>query len=166
MLKLIKATLVGGLLVVAMAHPAAGQGAGSNAERAANLVAAAIPAGITLETTRQGPVGSFGASGAFADGGTFTVQDPVFGGPGPGQFVIVHATETFTGANGTFTVARTLRVTWREDPGVRTIAGNWVVISGTGAYEDLHGHGRISGTVAGFPPMEVFQLTYTGLAGD
>ena len=148
MRSVLKATLVAGVLVAAVAHPAA-----------------AMPAPITIETTRQGPSGSFEASGAFADVGTFAVQAPVFGGPGPGRFVNVHATETFSGEDGSFTLVRTLRVTWGDDPGVRSITGTWVVIAGTGAYEDLHAQGTLSGTVSGFPPAETFVLTYTGWAG-
>ena len=129
-------------------------------------VGAAPPATITIETTRLGPTGTFDTSGAFADEGTFEVRDPVFGGPGPGRFVNVHATETFTGTAGTFTMTRNVRVTWGDDPNVRTIDGTWVVTSGTGAYEDLHAHGRISGTVQGSPPAETFELTYTGTAND
>lgn len=130
----------------------------------ASLATAAPPATITIEATRQGPVGSFTASGAFADTGTFAVQDPVFGGPGPGRFVIVHATETFTGTAGTFTIFRKVRVTWGDEPSVRTISGNWEVVSGTGAYVGLQAHGTISGTVEGVPPAEVFVLTYSGTA--
>jgi hypothetical protein len=152
MLRLIKATFVAALLIVALTLPAAAQ--------------AISPATITIETTRLGPTGSFEISGEITDVGTFVVQDPTFGGPGPGKFVNVHATETFTGTVGTFTLARKVRVTWGDDPNVRTIDGNWEVIAGTGAYQDLQAHGKISGTVQGFPPAEVFVITYTGTTGS
>jgi hypothetical protein len=126
--------------------------------------AAAPPTTITMEATRLGPTGSFALSGALADTGTFEVRDPVFGGPGPGRFVNVHATETFTGVAGTFTMSRMIRVTWGDDPDVRSIDGTWVVTSGTGAYEDLHAHGTISGTAQGSQPPETFVLTYAGTA--
>lgn len=126
--------------------------------------AAAPPTTITIEATRLGPTGTFALSGALADTGTFEVRDPVFGGPGPGRFVNVHATETFTGAAGTFTMSRMIRVTWGDDPDVRSIDGTWVVTSGTGAYEDLHAHGTISGTAQGSQPPETFVLTYGGTA--
>ena len=126
--------------------------------------AAAPPAAITIEATRLGPTGTFDTSGAFADEGTFEVLAPVFGGPGPGKFVNVHATETFTGTAGTFTMTRKIRVTWGDDPNLRTIDGTWVVTSGTGAYEDLHAHGSISGTAQGSAPPETFVLTYAGTA--
>ena len=146
--RLVKTTFIAGVLLVVLAP--------------AGLATAAPPASITIEATRLGPVGSFTASGAVADAGTFTVHDPVFGGPGPGRFVIVHATETFTGTAGTFTMERKVRVTWGDDPAVRTITGNWEVVAGTGAYRDLVAHGTISGTVAGFPPAEAFVLSYSG----
>jgi hypothetical protein len=146
----VKATSIAGALFVLLAH--------------ASLAVAAPRATITIETTRQGPAGTFEASGAFADAGSFAVQGPVFGGPGPGAFVNVHATETFTGADGAFTIVRNVRVTWGDDPTTRTITGTWAVISGTGAYEDLHAAGTLSGTVAGFPPAEIFVVTYTGSA--
>jgi hypothetical protein len=144
--KLGRATFLAGVVLAVLTQP----------------VVAGPPATVTIETTRQGPVGSFESSGAISDSGTFAVTQPAFGGPGPGTFVIVHATETFTGTDGTFTLVRTLRVTWGADPAVRIINGNWVVISGTGAYENLQAHGTVSGTVQGFPPSEVFTLTYTG----
>ena len=148
MLKLIKAMFVAGALIVALTLPAAAQ--------------ATRQATITIEATRLGPIGSFESSGAFADTGTFEVQDPVLGGPGPGTFVNVHATETFTGTAGTFTLVRTVRVMWGNDPFVRTIEGNWAVISGTGAYQDMHANGTITGTAQGFAPPELFVLTYAG----
>jgi hypothetical protein len=149
-LRFIKATFVAGGLAVALAQP----------------VAATPPVTITIEATRLGPTGSFESSGAFADSGTFEVRDPVFGGPGPGKFVNVHATETFTGSAGTFTLTRKVRVTWGDDPNVRTIDGNWEVIAGTGAYEDLRAHGTISGTAQGSAPPELFVLRYTGAAAN
>ena len=132
----------------------------------ASLAVAAPRGTITIEATRQGLTGTFEASGAFAAAGTFVVQRPVAGGPGPGAFLNVHANETFTSADGSFTIVRNVRVTWGEDPSVRTITGTWAVISGTGAYEDLHGAGTISGTVQGSPPAELFVLTYTGTAAS
>ena len=150
MLRLMKATLVAGVLVVALTQS----------------VAATPPVTITIEATRLGPIGSFESSGAFADSGTFEVRDPVFGGPGPGKFVNVHATETFTGSAGTFTLARKVRVTWGDDPNVRTIDGNWEVIAGTGAYQDLRARGTISGTAQGSAPPELFVLRYTGTADN
>ena len=152
MLRLIKATAVTGILAVALTLPVAAQ--------------ASPREGVRIDTIRQGPSGVFESSGEIVDSGTFTVRKAVFGGPGPGNFVIVHATETFSGTAGTFTVTRTVRVTWGSDPSVRSIDGNWVVIAGTGAYDDLHGQGRISGTVQGFPPAEVFALTYAGSASN
>jgi hypothetical protein len=147
-LKLIKAMSVAGALIVALTLPPA---------------AHATPrTTIAIEVTRLGPIGSFEASGSFADTGTFEVQDPVFGGPGPGTFVNVHATETFTGTAGTFTLVRTVRVIWGSDPFVRTIEGNWAVISGTGVYQDMHANGTITGTAQGFAPPELFVLTYVG----
>lgn len=145
-------SLIAVALLVTLASPAA--------------AGAAPPTNITIEATRQGPIGSFESSGAIADSGTFEVQDPVFGGPGPGNFVNVHATETFTGSAGTFTITRKVRVTWGDDPNVRTIDGNWVVIAGTGAYQDLHAHGTITGTAQGSAPPELFVLTYAGTADN
>lgn len=165
MRKLSNAALVAGALLVALTQPVAAQRASTSPTGPDDGAAAAVPAAITIETVRQGPFGSFESAGALADSGTFAVQSPVFGGPGPGRFVNVHATETFTGVDGTFTLARTLRVTWGDDPAVRAIDGYWAVIAGTGAYEDLRAHGTISGTVAGVPPAEVFVLTYRGSAG-
>jgi len=131
---------------------------------AVDEVGAAPPAIVTIDTMRVGPTGTFDSTGAIDDEGTFVVEDPVFGGPGPGQFVIVHATETFEGAAGSFTLVRNIRVTWGEDPGLRTISGTWSVVAGTGSYEDLQARGTINGTVQGAPPAEVFSLTYTGTA--
>ena len=165
MLRLMRATVGAGVLIVAIAQPAAAQGAPSASRSAPDGAGATMPTAITIETTRLGPFGLFQASGAISDSGTFAVSNPVFGGPGPGRFVNVHSTETFTGTAGTFTLVRNVRVTWGDDPSVRTIDGNWEVVAGTGAYEDLHAQGKISGTVEGFPPAETFVLTYSGMGG-
>lgn len=126
--------------------------------------ASAGPTALTIEGDRQGPVGTFTTEGALTDAGTFTVHQPVFGGPGPGEFVNVHATETFTGAAGSFTLVRNMRVTWGDDPTVRAISGTWAVVAGSGAYEQLRARGTITGTVEGSPPAELFELTYAGSA--
>lgn len=151
MLRLIKSTSLACALVVVLTQAVAAQ---------------APHATITIEATRTGLMGTFEASGAFTDVGTFVVQNPIAGGPGPGRFLNIHSTETFTGAAGTFTMVRKVTAIWGDDPSIRTLDGNWVVISGTGAYEGLHAHGTLSGIVQGFPPAEVFELTYTGKADN
>ncbi len=59
-----------------------------------------------------------------------------------------------------------VRRTARSPPGARSSDIVSPDAAGTGAYEDLHANGKISGTVQGSPPAEIFVLTYTGTATD
>ncbi len=67
-----------------------------------------------------------------------------------------------TGSTCHLAVNVKVRVIWGNDPFVRTIEGHWGVISGTGAYQDLHANGTITGTAQGFAPPELFVLTHIG----
>jgi hypothetical protein len=125
------------------------------------LVPAALPASateaVTIETERQGfGSGTFSASGAIADAGTFTVQTP----RGSPRNLIT--TETYVGDLGTFTLKRRISVTPTDDPNVRAVEGTWVMIDGTGAYAGLEGEGTVTGVIVGDGPTEKFFFTYTG----
>lgn len=83
-------------------------------------------------------------SGAVSDAGTVTTE-PRFSAGGAPDFLIIHATEVFTGASGsTFTLKRRVKVSPTETPGILTGTGTWAVISGTGIYDGLHGRGTVT----------------------
>jgi hypothetical protein len=105
-------------------------------------------AAVTIET--QKPFGSspgaFSATGAFTGSGAFVNTRFTFSAVAAPGFVIVHLTQTFTGAAGTFTLKVEITETATADPNVLTDDGSWAVITGTGAYRTLHGQGHLTGT--------------------
>jgi hypothetical protein len=114
---------------------------------------------VTIETYRQGfGSGTFSASGAFSDSGTFTVLSA------RGSQQVVVATERYVGDLGTFTIKRRIKVMPTADPNVRAVEGTWVVVDGTGAYAGLEGQGTVTGEIVGDGPTEEFFFTYTGEA--
>lgn len=117
---------------------------------------------VTIETQKPfGPSpGTFSATGAISDSGTFVNSSFVFGGLGAPNFVSVHATQTFAGAFGTFTLRVDIKETATADPNVLTDNGTWAVIDGTGAYATLQGGGQVTGTAD--DNTGVISRTYTG----
>jgi hypothetical protein len=97
------------------------------------------PQALVIRVSRPADVWS--ASGAFADSGGFVDAQVVLT-----PSLTYHAFRTLTGSAGTFTVRGDVRIVPTDTPGVFDVVGHWTVISGTGAYEDLHGAGTISET--------------------
>jgi hypothetical protein len=118
--------------------------------------------GVTIETQKPfGPSpGTFSATGAMSDAGTFFNSSIAFGGLGAPNFVSVHVTQTFEGALGTFTLRADIKETATEDPNVLTDDGTWAVVDGTGAYETLRGQGQVTGTAD--DNIDVISRTYAG----
>jgi hypothetical protein len=89
--------------------------------------------------------GTFTASGAFADSGTYSAQLMYAAFPAPSR-AEVKVSETLTGADGS---TLTLRCNWHADdfsdlshiPAYGTCA----VLSGTGSYDTLRGSGKVTG---------------------
>jgi hypothetical protein len=100
---------------------------------------ASTPEPLTIGVHRDGG-DTWSASGAFADSGSF-VDDPAFFA---GQSSTFHVVRTFAGAVGTFSARGNVRITATSDPNVLAVTGRWAILSGTGAYEDLHGAGNIA----------------------
>ena len=117
---------------------------------------------VTIETEKPfGPSpGTFSATGAISDAGTFVNASFVFGGIGAPNFVSVHAQQRFEGALGTFTLRANIKETETEDPNVLTDEGAWAVVDGTGAYQTLRGGGQVTGTAD--DNAGVISRTYTG----
>jgi len=117
---------------------------------------------VTIQTAKQpGPVsGTFSASGAFVDTGAINNLGIGFSAIGAPTFGITHVTVVFTGDEGTFTLKAQIKETLTSDPNVLTDSGTWTIIAGTGAYADLHGHGRVTGTVNDNIPL--ISRTYEG----
>jgi len=101
-----------------------------------------IGARFSLETG----MGTFSACCALSDSGTAALEITSF--DERGNEGVFEATNTFTGADGSFTIAirgttGPLVIDGAENP--RHIArGRWHVISGTGDYVGLKGHGALT----------------------
>jgi hypothetical protein len=92
--------------------------------------------------------GSWSSDGLFTAGGSL-VEDSIHVGSGPGVcFRTVHTTDTLEDQNGTITLR--MQMTQNEGSGCITakMEVDWVILSGTGAYADLHGQGQ--GTATGY----------------
>ena len=97
------------------------------------------PEPLTIEASLwlTGPnsaAGTFAASGdLFTDAGSaaevFFIADGT-----------IHGVKTLVGAAGTFTIRFQARLTW-TGPTTGVAEGRFVIVSGTGAYEKLHGVG-------------------------
>jgi hypothetical protein len=118
---------------------------------------------VTIETERgEVPAGDFTATGAIDDAGTFTFERVHFGAVPTPSLLIVPTLEVFAGEQGTFSLQNRVKITLTDQPGVLTMEGSWSVFSGTGAYERMHGHGTISGSITLTDDSEVVRETFTG----
>ena len=126
--------------------------------------AATVGEAVTITTAKPfGPVpGTFEATGAFTDAGTFRNTSFVFGALGAPTFVSIHVTQVFQGTQGSFTLRADIKETLTQDPLVLVDDGTWAIIDGTGAYENLRGRGRVTGTAD--EHSGVISRTYTGTA--
>jgi hypothetical protein len=128
-------------------------------------VLATPPEPLTIEaqmwmTGGTSAAGGFSTSGLFADGGNasevfFIAADTI------------HGTKTLVGTYGTITLNFQAQITWTGEY-TAAVNGRYVIVSGTGAYEKLHGVGDTDATLdlgcmgADCPPNIV--ATYTGKA--
>jgi hypothetical protein len=117
---------------------------------------------VTIETRKPfGPsAGIFSSTGAISESGTFLNSSVILGDGDACDVVIVHVTQRFDGALGTFTLRAAITETATEDPNVLTDDGTWVIIDGTGAYGALQGRGRVTGTVD--DTVDLISRTYSG----
>src|SRR5215210_2080498 len=112
-------------------------------------VAAATEAQAVTITTEKafGPVpGTFDATGAFTDSGSFANTSFVFGALGAPKFVSIHVVQVFQGTQGSITLRADIKESLTQDPLVLVDSGTWAIIEGTGAYETAHGRGTVTGT--------------------
>jgi hypothetical protein len=117
---------------------------------------------VTIETRKPfGPsLGIFASTGAIPESGTFVNSSVIVRGMDASDVVIVHVTQRFDGALGTFTLRAAITETATEEPNVLTDDGTWVIIDGTGAYETLQGRGRVTGTAD--DNIDLISRTYSG----
>jgi hypothetical protein len=124
-------------LIALLAVAAAAASTGTSASTAS----AASPAPVSIQATvTQGFSGLWQASGAISDSGSFERTDAhltgsFFNSPTVGAF---QATFAFSGSQGTFTLRDELV---GSADGVN---GNWQIVSGTGGYDGMSGHGTSS----------------------
>jgi hypothetical protein len=110
------------------------------ATAAASAVGSA-PEPLSLSVNRSFAGEFWSASGAFTDSGTLADTPQHFTRTGTYHFL-----RTYTSSAGTFDTRGDAKITPTSTPGVFAVSGYWTVISGTGAYSDLHGTGTISET--------------------
>ena len=123
------------------------------------------PEAVTIETSRlRGAPGSFSATGGIVDAGMFTTLNVIPSAAGAPAFLIIHATYEFVGELGTFVIRTQIKETATDDPNVFTGEGVWVVLSGTGAYANLHAEGAVIGVTDENAEPDLFVRTYTGTA--
>jgi hypothetical protein len=97
---------------------------------------------FAVEMAFTGPnsaAGTFESTGAVTDSGT-VVQEHFIAGR------TVHGVKTLTGAEGTI-VIRFQGLITPTSPATAVFRGRWVIVDGTGAYEDLHGQGEVATTI-------------------
>jgi hypothetical protein len=117
---------------------------------------------IAVQQALTGPTtsaGTFAITGAVSDSGQ-TTEELTFGGPLTQSPVPVTFRRTLTGKNGTIVISGSATLTFTS-PTDATLAGTWVVTSGTGTYSA--GNGALTGTAnfGATPPTAA--LTYTGV---
>jgi len=113
----------------------------------AGPVAATPPQNVLIEAHTErdcpGPASCvFVATGAITDGGTVTtdfVQATALTSPtvGTAQYV-----KTFHGLAGKLTIRLNSMIKGTSDPALFDETGNWVIVSGSGAYAGLLGEGK------------------------
>lgn len=103
---------------------------------------------LTITTAKPfGPVpGTFEATGAFTESGTFTNTSFVFAALGAPGLVSIHTVQVFEGTQGSITIRADIKETLTQDALVLVDSGTWAIIDGTGTYETLRGRGTVTGT--------------------
>jgi hypothetical protein len=100
-----------------------------------------VAIGVRLDfTSSSHAVGTFAACCAVTDSGAASADITSF--VPNGSEARFEATNTFVGSTGSFTI-KLRGVTGPLGSPVHVARGRWSVISGTGAYEDLEGDGRL-----------------------
>ena len=102
------------------------------------------PSPVTIENPQvfTGPdstAGTFVATGAVSDSGTTAETFRIDGRT-------VHALKTYAGSLGTFTVTAQGLITFTGAT-TAVLEGRWLVVSGTGAYANLHAEGSLVNVV-------------------
>ena len=105
-------------------------------------------------TGENSAAGTFGSSGLFSDSGA---ASQVFYAAGN----TIHGVKTLQSANGTITIHFQAQSTWTS-PTTAVAEGRFVIVSGTGAYETLHGVGLTHAEI----DLTTYHIsaTYTGEA--
>ncbi|MCL4560792.1 MAG: hypothetical protein M1281_09285 [Chloroflexi bacterium] len=108
-------------------------------------------------TGQNSAAGSFEVSGLVADHGNasevFFIADNT-----------IHGVKTMVGADGTITIKFQAQLAWTSQT-AGTAEGQFVILSGTGAYEKLHGVGATDASInLAALPYPTISATYTGTA--
>ena len=109
----------------------------------------------TVNLNTDPATGTWTATGAVNDAGTLVEPRLHLGGDGTLQITRVNS-----GSEGTFTLRILSKVSGVEANGDVDFTGSWVVISGTGQYATMHGHG--DRTAVYHPDTNTVTETLTG----
>jgi hypothetical protein len=120
---------------------------------------ATVSTGVTITSTvdlnTDPATGTWSATGGVNDAGTLVEPRLNFVGNGELQITRVNS-----GSEGTFTLRILSKVSGVEPSGDVDFTGSWVVISGTGQYATMHGHG--DRTAVYHPDTNTVTETLTG----
>jgi hypothetical protein len=113
------------------------------------------PVTFDLHARVTGPstiAGDWQATGALSDAGTYT-ESFRFAGGSATMPRTVHTQKLLIGANGTLQLRAVAVNVWLSPTLLTFKAGNWRIVSGTGAYQDLHAGGTPAVTADSFADL-------------
>ena len=102
----------------------------------------AVTINSQIDLNTEPATGTWTATGGIADSGT--LSEPVLNPVGVGSLQL-HIERVLVGGQGSITIRIQSSLTGFSE-GIGSFTGHWVVISGTGAYTDLHGEGLRTAT--------------------
>jgi hypothetical protein len=103
---------------------------------------AGMPEPVAISVVRDANGDLWSSSGAFTDSGSLVDERSFFAGSSS----TFHTFRTYQGTDGAFVTRADVRILPSSDPDVLLVTGRWAVVSGTGAYANLHGAGTVNET--------------------
>jgi len=146
------------IMLLALAAVAVASGAVPASASTPEPVAIAMNGHFTRPNT---VAGTWSASGAFTDSGTYTETFRIEGQS-------IHGEKVLVGTKGTLVLNAQGVVVFLTPTTVTFKAGSWEIVDGTGAYERLHAGGTPAGTPDSFADLatDVIHITHAGDAHD
>ena len=115
------------------------------------------PTSMSLKGMASVGTGTWEATEPFVDGGAASEAEVVIGGR------TVHTNTTLQGAGGSIEIDARFHFA----PGSSTAEGNFIIVGGTGGYENLHGSGTVTSsfTLEFIPPASLLLTVCNTLEG-